>query len=231
MLENNRLLPFIFTFLPALVYAAMIYFSAPYQTIGRRMSQLYFQMGVISATITGWFLWIFPEWQTPLSSQPMNAMLALTFFQIAVLEEGMKFFMFKATEQYRIKHAHPCAIMFYGMCISAGFAVMENVMYLQMYGNDVLLVRAFSAIVLHVVTGLMMGYFIALSKMDSTLNYLYQVLAMLVPVFLHGLYDFNVMAPSAGLPGHPIWMVLGPGVLVTLVMWWQLVRFNGQRVG
>lgn len=231
MLEGNRLLPFIFTFLPALVYAAMVYFTAPYQSIGRRMSQLYFQMGVISATITGWFLWIFPEWQTPLSSDPMNALLALTFFQIGVLEEGMKFYMFKATEQYRIKHSHPCAIMFYGMCISAGFAVMENVMYLQMFGNDVLLIRAFSAIVLHVVTGLMMGYFMAQSKVHKKLNYLYQSLALIVPIFFHGLYDFNCMAPNSGFYGAPLWFVLAPGVLVTAFMWRQVIKSNELRVG
>lgn len=229
MLEGNRLFQFLFTFLPALIYAAVIYLSAPYQSIGRRMSQLYFQMGVISATITSWFLWVFPAWQVPLSTDPIHTLLLLSFFQIAFLEEGMKFAMFKATERYRIRRSHPGAIMFYCMCVSTGFAVMENVMYLQLYGQDVLVIRAFSALVLHLITGLLMGYFMSLSIMYPGRRRLLECVAVIVSVFYHGLYDFNIMSGDIGL-GQPLMLVLVPGIIITYFMWRHVTTSNPDKL-
>lgn len=228
MLEDSRIIPFIFTFLPALVYAALIYLSAPYKSIGRKMSQLYFHMGLVSTVTTLWFLWVFPRWHDQLPFDPIMSMFILAFFQIGLLEESMKFMMFKSTERYRIKRASPVAIMFYCMCVSAGFAVMENVMYLQMYGNDVLVIRAFSAIMLHMITGLIMGYFMAVSRMRPNRKYLLQAVGLLAAVFYHGMYDFNIMVRDFG-HGIPTIITLLPGMIVIFFMWRHLKR-STQRV-
>lgn len=229
MLENNRILSLIFTFLPALVYAAIIYLRAPSGVIGKRMSQLYFMMGVISGVLTAWFLWAFPNWKAALSNDLITMLLLLSFFQIAVLEEGMKFVLFKATERYRIRMVFPGALMFYCMCVSAGFAVWENVLYLQMYGNEVLLLRAFSAIILHMITGLVMGYFMTLANLFPERRFWYQFLALVVPIFYHGLYDFNVMISMFGR-GIQINLILAPGLFIAYFMWKHiLTKYPNKR--
>lgn len=227
MLDENRLLPFIFTFLPALVYACIVYLSAPYKSINFRFSQLYFMLGLVSAMVTSWVLWIFPHWQDPMLTQNIFvSQFVLAFIQIALLEEGVKYLMFRVSERYRIKKCHPGGLMFYCMSVSAGFAVLENMMYLQIYGNDVLVVRAFSAIILHMLTGLMMGYFITIGKMRSTSVWgrlKFGMLGLLTATFYHGIYDYNIFLSQFGLGIENMYMLL-PGAAITFLMWGHLMK-------
>ena len=125
--------------------------------------------------------------------------------------------------------------MFYVMCVSAGFAVVENMVYAWRFGPDVLWVRAASAIILHMLAGLIMGYFIALGVYIKKRRYLYRILGLMSAIFIHGLYDFNIMigyreyylntGQIIQMPtgiGVNNWYVLGPGVIVVLIMYIHL---------
>ncbi len=81
----------------------------------------------------------------------------------------------------------------YAVFVSLGFAAVENVMYVFQNGQGVGISRALTAVPGHALFGVAMGYYFGLAKLsqkNKTKNFL---LALIVPIGLHGLYDFILM--------------------------------------
>ncbi|RLD59878.1 MAG: PrsW family intramembrane metalloprotease [Bacteroidetes bacterium] len=81
----------------------------------------------------------------------------------------------------------------YAVFISLGFAAVENVMYVFQYGHATGIARALTAVPGHALFGVAMGYYFGMAKLspkNKTKNFL---LALIVPIGLHGLYDFILM--------------------------------------
>jgi len=208
----------------------------PTKTVSMKTAFLFFLMGSISVHAVSAAQWVLPGWHFDnLENTFFVNTLLLAFVQVALLEESAKLLFYRFANMYRNRLPKPLAIMFYAMCISAGFAVVENMMYAWRFGPDVLYIRAASAIVLHMLAGLIMGYFIALGMFIRKRRYLYRMLGLLSAVFIHGLYDFNLMIGYHLYPlmdgrvvelptglGVNSWYVLGPGVIVVLIMYIHL---------
>jgi RsiW-degrading membrane proteinase PrsW (M82 family) len=242
LFENHNLFPFILTFAPALLYAFIIFVSFPTRTIKLKNAFLYFLLGSISVHAVSAVQWILPNWGTIGTDLYPNdfikATVLLAFVQVGLLEEGAKLIFYRFANMYRGRLPQPLAIMFYAMCISTGFAVVENMMYAWRFGPDVLWVRAASAIILHMLAGLIMGYFISLGIYKKQ-KYLYRTIGLLSAVFIHGLYDFNIMigykdyylmtgeivTMPTGL-GVNSWYILGPGIVVVLLMFLHLRKLS-----
>ena len=82
----------------------------------------------------------------------------------------------------------------YGVSAAVGFAVYENINYVAMYGFQTAIVRAFTAIPLHAFCGVFMGVIYSYSKKAAILGNNgakigYTILALLVPMLIHGTYD------------------------------------------
>jgi len=129
------------------------------------------------------------------------------YIQIALIEELCKWTSGSFINLVRgswVKRDSPIAVMFYYCMIATGFAITENVVYAQraMYTNsfssslnptDIIFLRSTSAIILHMICGLFMGYFIALGRQFGGLKKIsYTLLGVLVATFIHGAYDFNL---------------------------------------
>ncbi len=82
----------------------------------------------------------------------------------------------------------------YATFISLGFAAVENVMYVFRDGYATGLLRAFTAVPAHAIFGITMGYYAGLAKFYPQKRKRYSVLALFIPVLLHGIYDFILMA-------------------------------------
>ncbi len=81
----------------------------------------------------------------------------------------------------------------YAVFVSLGFAAVENVMYVFQYGHGAGISRALTAVPGHALFGVAMGYYFGLAKLsqkNKTKNF---ILALIVPIGLHGLYDFILM--------------------------------------
>lgn len=80
----------------------------------------------------------------------------------------------------------------YAVCIGMGFAGFENIIYL--FGSDNWLVvgisRALLSVPAHYFFAVIMGAFFALGRFDKQKRTTYYMLALIVPVVVHGLYDF-----------------------------------------
>ena len=126
----------------------------------------------------------------------------LYFIIVAYAEEGAKYFML-----YRRTWNSPefnCLYdgVVYAVFLSLGFAIWENISYVMHYGFATALVRAVTAIPGHACFGIFMGVFYGLSKGssiagDQAKTKLYKVLTLIVPAFIHGLYDYIASMQSS----------------------------------
>ena len=98
----------------------------------------------------------------------------------------------------------------YGVSAAVGFAMYENINYVAMFGFATGITRAFTAVPLHAFCGLFMGVFYSYSKKAAILGEggertLCTVLALLVPMLIHGAYDtlamWNYPGATYGLYG------------------------------
>ena len=122
-----------------------------------------------------------------------------SFLTAAPVEEGLKlsilyYFVYKMKD-----FNEPMDGIVYGICVSLGFATLENFYYVYLLADyfaetpmSIAILRSFSAVPAHAVFGVFMGYFFMkysfIKKGDNLL------FAFLVPFILHGCY--NLFAAS-----------------------------------
>jgi RsiW-degrading membrane proteinase PrsW (M82 family) len=81
----------------------------------------------------------------------------------------------------------------YAVFVSLGFAGVENVLYVLDGGMQTALTRALTAVPAHAIFGIAMGYYLGNAHMYKELRSGYLARAILVPILLHGIYDFILM--------------------------------------
>lgn len=86
----------------------------------------------------------------------------------------------------------------YAVFVSLGFASVENVMYVTSDGIGLAFLRMFTSIPGHLCFAIFMGYYyskarLAINNGDKVLSKKYRRLSVLVPIILHGFYDFLIM--------------------------------------
>ena len=80
----------------------------------------------------------------------------------------------------------------YAVCVSLGFAALENIMYLFSNAESYLSVgiaRAIFAIPGHFCFGILMGYYYSLAKFYPKTPKKNKALILVAPIVVHGLYD------------------------------------------
>jgi len=90
----------------------------------------------------------------------------------------------------------------YAVFVSLGFAAVENILYVTDGGYQVALIRALTAVPAHALFGVRMGYFFGIAHMYPELRKSFLRQALIVPVLLHGIYDFILMS------GRPFLLIL-----------------------
>ncbi|WP_100372673.1 glutamic-type intramembrane protease PrsW [Bacillus sp. FJAT-45037] len=82
----------------------------------------------------------------------------------------------------------------YGASLSLGFASMENIFYLLAYGLEAAVTRALLPVSSHALYGVIMGYYIGRAKLEDDKRKVLLTLALIIPVLLHGIYDFILLS-------------------------------------
>ena len=117
------------------------------------------------------------------------------FFVVAVSEEGAKYVLLKIrtwkTPQFNCRFDG----VVYAAFVSLGFALWENVGYVTAYGFSVAATRALTAVPGHACFGVFMGAWYGLAKAcensgNFQLSKHARIMALIVPILLHGTYDF-----------------------------------------
>jgi len=121
--------------------------------------------------------------------------LISSFLSAAPIEEVLKFTVLYSLV-YKMKDFNePIDGVVYGVTVSLGFATLENIYYVYVLNDyfdtssqSLAILRSFSAIPAHAVFGATMGYFFMKYSFVKKQNNL--ALCMIVPILLHGSYNF-----------------------------------------
>lgn len=104
----------------------------------------------------------------------------------------------------------------YAVFVSLGFATVENIMYVFDDGIGVAIMRMFTSVPGHVCFAIIMGHFyskarLAINRGDIAECKTNKRKAVLVPILLHGVYDFLIMMDSE---------TAGDGITVLAFLTW-----------
>ncbi len=132
--------------------------------------------------------WFLPE-------QSLAYSVLLYFGVVAFSEEGFKYLLLK-NRTWRSPYFN-CQFdgVVYATFVSLGFALWENIGYVLRYGFATALARAVTAIPGHACFGVFMGVWYGVAKRQAiagseAASRRSRIFAVLVPAFLHGLYDY-----------------------------------------
>jgi protease PrsW len=145
------------------------------------------------------------------------------FLTAAIPEEFFKLLVLRG---YCARHRdfnEPMDGVVYGAVASLGFATLENVLYVTAIGFTAAVVRALTAVPTHAFLGAIMGYYVGRAKFHANERTRTYVMAYVVPMVLHGLYDYPALTAlelqARNLPAEHNAMFLTLGVFVTICTW------------
>ena len=112
---------------------------------------------------------------------------------IALIEELVKYIVLRFYIYPRKDFDEPFDGIVYAVTISMGFAAIENIMYV--FGNGGIqtgILRMFTAVPGHAMFGVLMGYFVGLSKFSGHRgkSFFLRMFGLVAAIIPHGLYDF-----------------------------------------
>ncbi|MBR6201219.1 MAG: PrsW family intramembrane metalloprotease [Spirochaetales bacterium] len=143
------------------------------------------------------------------------------FFVVAMAEEAGKYFVLKKFAWNDKNFDYMFDGIVYGVCVGLGFAIVENISYVLQNGVGNAITRAVTAIPGHATFGIYMGWYMACAK-----HYLAQgneskaksnlTKSFVVPVLLHGFYDFCLFANST------VWILIFYAFII--ILYWKTFR-------
>ncbi len=117
-----------------------------------------------------------------------------TIICIGGSEEIAKFFFLYLFFFRHDEFDEPLDGIVYAVCISMGFAIVENIIYVLNGGLRVALLRMFTAVPAHAAFGVIMGYFVGLAKFElAPAKNILLLQGFLLAALVHGFYDFFLM--------------------------------------
>ena len=147
------------------------------------------------------------------------------FFGVALIEELLKFLVFKGKVLNSSEFDEPLDAVLYMIIAALGFAAAENTLILFSLGPvfmfqetlQVTLFRFIGATFLHALVSGLLGYFLALSFCEIKIRNKVRFIGILVATFLHGLYNFSIIemdGPTALL--IPSFILVSLAITLTL---------------
>ena len=153
---------------------------------------------------------------TGLSSTSLLNSFLLSFFIIALVEEGYKYLILWIGTWKSKAFDHKYDAIVYAVFISLGFATLENVLYVYENMNQVVevaggiieesqdnalrvaILRALISVPAHAFYAVASGYFLGHAKQFAHHNHkgkvaLYVFLSIFIPILLHGTFDFLLL--------------------------------------
>jgi len=143
---------------------------------------------IITSAILGIFLNIFNTEYTELSGLKL---IIYSFACIALIEEISKWIMLYIIAYNTKEYDESYDMLLYGAFTGLGFACIENIFYVLLYGLSTAVTRAFTAVPMHTILGIMMGYY--LDKFKTTKITKNKILSITIPTLIHGAYDYYLL--------------------------------------
>ncbi len=128
----------------------------------------------------------------PVEATNILGSISSAFFGAAIPEEIAKFFMLWLFLRKNRYFDEKMDGIVYAVCVSLGFAALENIMYLFSNAETFLSVgisRAIFAVPGHFCFGILMGYYYSLARFYPKTPMKNKILILAAPIIVHGLYD------------------------------------------
>lgn len=134
----------------------------------------------------------------PITSNEILNCFTLSFFCVALVEEGLKASMAYEIAWRNKNFNHIYDGIVYCVFTSLGFATLENILYVFTYGNMTGILRAIVSVPGHAFFGVTMGYYMGFAKYnehiaDNSKKTRNILLSILLPIVFHGLFDFLLL--------------------------------------
>ncbi|MGJ9384851.1 PrsW family intramembrane metalloprotease [Salipaludibacillus neizhouensis] len=118
-----------------------------------------------------------------------NSSLLITFFQVAFVEEFIKWFIVLVAVFYHVHFNQRYDGIVYSTAVALGFASIENILFILANGLDTAFYRAIFPVTSHALFGVVMGYYFGKAKFHINKRNRYLFLALFIPIVLHGFYN------------------------------------------
>lgn len=153
-----------------------------------------------------------------MSFRPGAGPLYLAFIVAGLVEESLKWLAVRLTVYGHRQFNEPMDGIVYAASASLGFATVENLFYVAAGGVGTGLSRALLAVPGHALFGVAMGYHLGLAKFASTPRERRRqaALSLVIPVLLHGFYDFLLLSGRTWL----MWLM----VPFVAFLWFDTLR-------
>lgn len=128
----------------------------------------------------------------PIEATSILGSICTAFFGAAIPEEIAKFIMLWLLLRKNPYFDEKMDGIVYAVCVSLGFAALENIMYLYTNADSYLSVgiaRAIFSVPGHFCFGILMGYYYSLAKFYPKTPKKNKVFILAAPIIVHGLYD------------------------------------------
>ena len=127
--------------------------------------------------------------------------IILYYIVVALSEESSKYLLMKRKTWKNPEFDCRFDGIVYAAFTSLGFALWENISYVMSYGMSTALIRAVTAVPGHACFGIFMGVFYSIAKEydvkgDKAKSSVFRKLALIIPMLIHGTYDFIVSMNS-----------------------------------
>jgi len=192
---------FITAILPSLVILRVVY-SKDNSKEPHKLLLALFGVGIISCFLTlvlsNVLGIIFPFFDTEASTVYKDNYFYLfiyCFIGIGLIEEWSKWIFNYGIIWNHKEFDHVYDAIVYAVFVSLGFATFENTLYVMTGGFRTAILRALLSVPAHAYFAISMGYYIGMAKQslfngNNKLSKKYQFMSILIPVLLHGFYDF-----------------------------------------
>ena len=185
------------TILPSLALLFYFIYSDKFKE-PRRIIIITFFLGVLITIPAGYLNHYVME--TFENNSRVNNALIGGFFAGGLVEESLKFLVFYFYVLKEKAFNEPMDAIVYGVVVSLGFATLENYDYVfriaeeyEMSPLDMAIGRAYTAVPMHALCGVIMGFYFGMYAFVSGGKNL--SLALIVPYIFHGTYNFLCAFP------------------------------------
>lgn len=144
------------------------------------------------------------------------------FLGAAVPEESAKLFMLWLFLRKNKFYDEKVDGIVYAVCISLGFAALENAMYLFSNLDTFVwigILRAMFAVPGHFCFGIMMGYYYSLAKFYPQSRTTNKILVLAAPIFAHGVYDSILFVISSEISALLSFILMIAFLVLCCKMW------------
>ena len=184
----------ILALIPVVCFIGWIYYKDKYEREPPIKLVEYFVLGIL-VSILAIFIELYLSKLNNFNGILSNIYTA--FFVAALTEEGLKSIILIPMLLREKNFNEKLDGIIYSIFLSLGFATIENIIYLMRERIDLLfslsITRGLISIPSHIMFAITMGYYISKYKFDKYNKKKYLYFAVIIPILLHGVFDFILM--------------------------------------